>query len=141
MVVEIFSICDAATDFGGKLNLLGTFEGIAAKKAPITRDRCSVAIRMRFAQAESGEHTVRAQLVDKDQKQVGPGMSAKLTVKLPAGRVSIAQNLVLNINNLQFPAFGDYEFQLWVDGVKVSQLPLMVAQAQNSSRLRGTMEN
>lgn len=141
MFVEIFSICDAATDSAGKLNLLGTFEGIAAAKAPVTRDRCSIAVRMRFEEDEVGEHAVQVQVVDKEGKRIGPGMGAKLVVKLAAGRASVAQNLVLNINNLQFPSFGVYELQLWVDGVKKSHLPIIVARAQSASRLRGTMEN
>ena len=141
MFVEIFALCDAATDNAGKLNILGTFEGIAAPKVPVARERCSVAIRMRFLDTETGEHNVTVQVVDQDGKRVGLGMEAKLAVKLPAGRSSAAQNLVLNINNLRFPAFGVYEMQLWVDGVKKGQLPIVVAQAQPASRLRGTMEN
>ncbi|MBK1876079.1 DUF6941 family protein [Pelagicoccus mobilis] len=141
MFVEIFSICDAATDSAGKLNILGTFEGIAAPKAPVSRERCSVAVRMRFVEEEAGEHTIQVQLVDKEGTRIGPGIGAKLNVKFTPGRPSIAQNLVLNINNLQFPAFGVYELQLWVDGVKKSYLPIIVAKTQSASRMRGAMEN
>jgi len=141
MFVEIFTICDAATDISGKLNLLGTFEGIAAPQCPVVRERCSIAARMRFLADEAGEHAIQVRIFDKNAQRIGPGMNAKLNVKVPSGRSSIAQNLVLNINRLQFPAFGLYEIQLWIDGSKLSQLPLIVAQARDASRMRGSMEN
>ncbi|EDY81307.1 hypothetical protein VDG1235_925 [Verrucomicrobiia bacterium DG1235] len=141
MFVEIFSICDAATDYGGRLNLLGAFEGIAASSAPIVRERCSLAVRIRFDASETGSHKLEVRFVDKDGKAVGPKMGANLTVKIHAGRTSGAHNLVLNINRLQFPAFGTYDIQLLVDGEKRSSLPLLVAQTQNRNRLRSSMEN
>ncbi len=141
MFVEIFSICDAATDYGGRLNILGAFEGIAAPSAPILRDRCSLAIRMRFDAAETGEHPVEVRFVDMDGKAIGPTMSAKINVKIHSGRTSGAHNLVLNINGLQFPKFGTYEIQLKVDEVIQSTIPVLVAQTQKRNRMRGSMEN
>lgn len=141
MLVEIFSICDAATDYGGRLNVLGAFEGIAASSAPIVRDRCSLAVRLRFEAAETGRHAVEVRIVDKGGRVIGPTMSASLMTKLLAGRESGAQNLVLNINGLTFPAFGTYRIELRVDGEERSYLPLLVAQAQKRSRTRGAMDN
>lgn len=141
MFVEIFSICDAATDYGGRLNLLGTFEGIASAKAPIVRDRCSVAARIRFEAREAGSHSVSTRFVDEKGEQVMPEMRASLSVKIQGGRTSGAFNFVLNINRLILPKFGLYEIQLWVDGVRQSSIPLLVAQAKERSRLRNPMEN
>lgn len=141
MVVEIFSICDAATDYGGRLNILGAFEGIAASSAPIQRDRCSLAIRMRFEAAETGEHSIDIQFMDADANPVGPRVTAKVNVKVHAGRASGAHNLVLNINGMRFPHFGVYDIQLKVDSVVRSSIPLLVAQTQKRNRQRGSMEN
>lgn len=141
MVVEIFSICDAATDYGGRLNILGSFEGIASSTAPVKRDRCSVAVRMRFEVTETGEHQIEVFFSDKDNKQIGPKMAATIFVKIHAGRTSGAHNLVLNLNGLNFPDFGTYTIQLKVDGEVRSSLPLLVAQTQKRNRLRSSMEN
>lgn len=141
MFVEIFSICDAATDYAGRLNLLGAFEGIAAPSAPILRDRCSIALRIRFDVAETGDHDIEISFLNKDRKVVGPVVRAPIKVKIHAGRESGAHNLVLNINRLQFPDFGTYRITLVVDGEEQSYIPLLVAQTQKRNRMRGTMEN
>lgn len=141
MVVEIFSICDAATDYGGRLNLLGAFEGIAAPKAPIVRDRCSLAVRMRFAREEVGRHAVAVRFTNKEGKQPIPDMKAVLNVKVAEGRESGTVNLVLNINRLTFPDFGTYEIQLFVDEAKQASLPLLVAKAKERKQIRNRMDN
>lgn len=141
MFVEIFSICDAATDYGGRLNLLGAFEGIAAPSAPVTRDRCSIAARIRFTAAETGSHAIEIRFIDSNGQVVGPKMEANILSKVRAGSDSGAHNLVLNINRLKLPAFGNYEIQLCIDGEMRSQIPLLVAQIQKRNRLRNSMEN
>ncbi len=141
MNVEIFSICDAATDYAGRLNLLGAFEGIAAPKAPIMRDRCSLAIRMRFDKAEAGNHAVAVRFFDKDGNMPIPEMKAALNVKVMSGRSTSAFNLVLNINRLTFPHFGVYDIQLFVDDALQASLPLLVAQAKERKQVRNRMDN
>ncbi|MDQ8179716.1 hypothetical protein [Pelagicoccus sp. SDUM812005] len=141
MFLEIFSICDAATDYGGRLNILGAFEGIAAPTAPVQRDRCSLAVRMRFEAAETGPHAIEIRFLDAKGEAVGPSMSATVNVKIHAGRSSGAHNLVLNINGMRFPHFGSYDIQLKVDGEVRGSIPLLVAQTQKRNRMRGSMEN
>lgn len=141
MFVEIFSICDAATDYGGRLNLLGAFEGIAAPSAPVSRERCSIAARIRFEAAETGDHQVEIRFIGPKGESVGPKMKAVIPAKIQAGRDSGAHNLVLNINRLQLPVFGNYKIQLCIDGAVRSEIPLLVAQVQKRNRLRNSMEN
>ncbi|MBC2604996.1 DUF6941 family protein [Pelagicoccus albus] len=141
MIVEILSICDAATDYSGRLNLLGAFEGIASASAPITRESCSIAIRMRFGVLEEGKHLVAVKFVDKDDNTIGPVMNAGISVKMQKGRESGAHNLVVNLNRISFPRFGTYRIQLLVDGEWKSEIPLLVAQARARSRITGAMEN
>ena len=52
MNVELFVLCDAATDYQGKLNILGTFDAIRAKEMPVVYPLCTVALRMRFQKTE-----------------------------------------------------------------------------------------
>ncbi len=43
MQIEIFTLCNAATRYGSdKLNILGTFNIITAKKTPITYPSCAL---------------------------------------------------------------------------------------------------
>ncbi len=130
MKIEIFAICDAATDYGGRLNILGAFEGIASPQEPVIGERCSVATRMRFSSAEEGEHSISVRFIDQDGAAVIPEMNANFPVKMPPGRESMALNLVLNIARIQFNRFGEYEINLFVDGEQKGSLPLTIAQGR-----------
>ena len=55
MRVEVFSLCDAATTDGGKLNLLGAFDAIWVKTMPVVHAQCAIALRVRFSRSERGE--------------------------------------------------------------------------------------
>jgi hypothetical protein len=52
MNIEVYSLCDAATNDTGKLNLLGSFDTIRAKDMPVVHPQCSVALRVRFNSIE-----------------------------------------------------------------------------------------
>ena len=57
MKVEVFCLCDAATDNRGKLNILGTFDQIYSSKMPVVHPACAIALRMRFNKMEEGVHS------------------------------------------------------------------------------------
>ena len=61
MKTEIAAICDAATDQGGKLNMLGVFDYIEAN-LPVVIPRCSIVFRIRYARSEIGKHQLRVTL-------------------------------------------------------------------------------
>ena len=44
MNIEVFSLCDAATNDRGKLNILGAFDTIGLVKLPGVHLQCSVAL-------------------------------------------------------------------------------------------------
>ena len=140
MNLELLAICDAATDYQGRLNMLGVFEGVAAPKAPVIRDRCSIVTRMSFSTEESGAHVLAIRLRNKKGIQLMPEMKAKVSVKVPSNRKSIAVNMVLNINKLKIPEFGEHEIALFLDDVFHSSIPLTVARSVKN-RMRGAMDN
>ncbi len=141
MVVEIFALCDAATDYGGRMNLLGVFELLAAPRLPVVKDHCSVAARLRFDRTGAGLRQVAVRFVNAEGRQPVPDMIAPMQVTVADGRSTSAVNLVLNINGLLLPAFGLYEVQLLVDGRLSATLPLMVAQAKAGRSPRNPMAN
>jgi hypothetical protein len=126
MNVEIFALCDAATDHAGKLNILGTFDSIMSGKLPTVHPHCAVALRMRFSRIESGEHRIRISLVDEDGHAILPNMDASVNIKFGPTGQSLAANLVLNINNLKIEKAGQYSIDLAVDGRLERSLPLLV---------------
>ena len=125
MNVEAFLLCDAATDSNGKLNVLGAFDSVFASTLPTTYPHCAVALRLRMARSELGEHKIALHMVDEDGKHVITPLEGNFRV---AGRndLSNAINLILNIQGLRLTKHGELAIHLLLDGKHVTSLPLHV---------------
>jgi len=129
MNVEVMALCEAANDSQGKLNLLGAFDSIWARAMPAVHAACAVAIRMRFAQTESGEHRVAIHIIDEDGQMAFQPVDGKIQVNVRPEDGSAVANIVLNIHGLRFEHYGEYSVNLMVDGEEAATLPLFVRQA------------
>lgn len=134
MNVELFVLCDAATDYQGKLNILGTFDAIRAKETPVVYPLCTVALRMRFLKTEEGEHKIRISIADEDGNAIIKPVEANINVQFKSTPLtSIATNLVLNLQRLQFPKCSEYSIDLAIDGRHEASLPLFINRIQEHS--------
>jgi hypothetical protein len=133
MDVEAFLLCDAATDQQGKLNVLGAFDNIWAKKVPAIHPSCSVAARVRFAKIEEGNHSVKIQIIDQDGSNIGPKLEGNISVRTAPNLDSSVANLILNIQRLEFKQYGQYRIDLAIDGEIKASLPLRVTEVQNQT--------
>jgi hypothetical protein len=124
MDIEIFTLCDAATESAGKLNILGSFDRIIARQLPTVHPHCAIALRIRFDRIEEGEHRVRINLVNDDGKAVFPGLDGNIKVKLPPDGQSICANMILNLNGLKFEKTGQHSIDLAIDGRHEKSLPV-----------------
>jgi hypothetical protein len=128
MNVEIFTVCEAATDNQGKINILGTFDSIQGSVLPVVRPHCAIAARLRFSKSEEGEHLIKINIVDEDGKPAVPPFETKGDVRFgDIQRTSIAVNMILNLQGLKFASFGEYAVDLTVDGRHAASLPLVVS--------------
>ena len=137
MEIEIFALCDAATDYGGKLNLLGTFDMIQTKQFPATHPYCSVALRVRFERIEEGDHRVRISIVDEDGKSIGPSVDGSIGVKFPPDLLSVCTNMVLNITGMKFEKPSRYSVDLAIDNRHEKSLPLTVSLVEPKPQPQG----
>ncbi len=126
MKIEVFALCDAATDNHGKLNILGTFDQIYAAKMPVVHPACAIAMRLRFDKIEEGSHKVNLQLVNPDGKPVFQNMEGEVNARMGDDIGSVAVNLILNFQHVKFEEFADYQINLAIDDVSMATLPLRV---------------
>ena len=126
MEIETFVLCDAATDYRGKLNLLGTFDTIYAAKLPVVWPHCALALRIRFSRIEEGRHPVRINFIDEDGQAILPPLDGAVEMKFPPGVSTSATNLIINMDRLKLPRMGEYSINLAVDGRQEKTLPLYV---------------
>lgn len=129
MKLEIFTLCEAATVSGGRLNILGAFDRIHSNKTPITHPICAIAIRMRFEKIETGTKRIRISFINADGKPVMPTLEQTCTVKDDKYKLSSILNLVLLIQQIKLNDFGAYSIDLAVDGRLEGSIPVYVIQS------------
>ena len=132
MKVEILTLCDAATDQNGKLNILGTFDTILAPQIPLIYQNCVVAVKMRWEKIEEGKKKVRITFSDVDGKPVIPPLEAEINVQVsgnPQNANTTATNFILNIQQLKLERTGEYAIDLAINGRIEGSLPLYVIPA------------
>ena len=128
MKVEIFTLCDAATtDAAGKLNILGSFDRLNAREAPVTHPQCALALKLRFERLEEGQKRIRIAFVDSDGASVMPTLDTTTQVQFRPDDSSATASLVLVIQQLKLPRFGEYSIDLAVDDRHEASIPLLVS--------------
>ncbi len=130
MNIEVFSLCDAATNDTGKLNILGAFDTIWMAQVPGIHPQCAVVLRVRFGSLERGEHSIAVNFVDADGKHIIPSASGMINVSFPDGQRTGSANLILNIHGLKIEKFGEYSIDLAIDAKNMASLPLFVLPRQ-----------
>ena len=126
MNVQVAVLCDAATDSGGKLNILGAFDTIHAAQLPAVHPQCSIALRVTFEGGEEGAHKLQLTFVNDDGQSVFPGMEIPVQIALPEESHFVTCNFVVNIQQLKFDAPGNYSVDLVLDGKPQASIPLLV---------------
>lgn len=129
METDIFVLCDAAADYQGRLSILGVFDTIMVQKLPASHPFCAVALRIRFARTEEGEHELVLHIVDYDGKMIIPPLNGKFMVQLPNNERHGTINLVLNLQGLTFNTVGEYAVNVSIDKHQIASLPFHVRQA------------
>jgi hypothetical protein len=131
MNFQVAVLCDAATDSGGKLNVLGAFDAIYTQQLPAIHAQCSVALRMTFTNVEEGTHKLRLSFVDEDGKSIMPGIDHPLQVVVPPDAHFVTSNFILTIQQLKFDRHGLYSIDIAVDGRQEASIPLLVKPSQS----------
>ena len=124
MHIEIFSLCDAAAEYAGKLSILGVFDTIWAKQCPIAYPQCAIALRIRFTTIERGDHKIVVHCVDLDGKHMIPPAEGVVSIQFPDDLGSAGTNFILNIQQLKLENFGEHAIRLAIDGREEAILPL-----------------
>ncbi len=132
MNIQVAVLCDAATDYNGKLNLIGTFDTIVAKQMPALHPQCSVALRIIFDKVEEGAHKLKMNFVDEDGRLVMPSIDLPVDVPIPADAGFVSRNFVINIQQLKFERPGMYSIDLAVDGRQEASIPLCVKKLESA---------
>ncbi len=134
MIIQVAVLCDAATDYNGKLNILGTFDTLFTGKLPAVHPQCSVALRIAFERGDEGAHKLKINFVNEDGKLIMPNMEAPMEVALPDAGTFISRNFIINIQQLKLEAAGLYSIDVAVDDRPLTSIPLCVKQVEQPAQ-------
>src|ERR1700744_2222453 len=126
MNIQVFVLCDAATEESGKLNLLGAFDTIIATQIPATHPQCSIALRVTFGNEDEGSHKIRLNFVDADGRFIMPGIDLPAEVVLPGDSHFGTRNFIVTFQQLKFDLPGLYSIDSPIDGKPPASITLMV---------------
>jgi hypothetical protein len=129
MNVAFAVFADAANNTqNGKLNLLGVFQTLHTIAVPCVVPRMSIVIVLRAELGEKGsEHSITIRIRDADGREITQ-LPTLPPVKVPLQdpRPNPEINMILELNNSVFEHFGQYAFEVWVDGQWKHTLELIV---------------
>jgi hypothetical protein len=127
MQLQLATLCDSASDYQGKLCLLGAFDTLCAHQFPVTHPQCSLALRLLFDHEDRGNHEINITLRDESGDEAMPPFTPEIDVNFPPGFVPfVTRNIVLNLQRLRFERAGVYRFHIQMDGEELTTIPLRV---------------
>jgi hypothetical protein len=132
MTIQVAVLCDAAADYNGKLNLLGTFDTIYSPVMPTQHPQCSVAVRIAFDRMEEGPHTLEVSFVDEDGHPIMRSMKLPGEVVFPPEATFASRNFIVNIQQMVFAKEGLYSVNLAMDGSALCSIPLVIKQMEKN---------
>lgn len=122
--VRLAALCDhALVGQDGKVSLLGIFRNISVTGLPAQHPRMFLVAILGL---EAGTHAVVVRLRKPDGGQAGTN-PPEIAVQAVTGQ---DVNVIVELNNLSFGAFGTHRFDLEVDGAVVGTLPVSIVQMQ-----------
>ncbi|MCZ6673276.1 MAG: hypothetical protein O7C75_10100 [Verrucomicrobia bacterium] len=127
-------ICDSASDYHGKLCILGAFDTVWSAKFPSQHPHCTLALRFLFTGSDMGKHDFKVVFVDADGKELLPKGPLKFGIQIgpvPDEQYFLSRNLVVNIQGLPLPEPGQYAFNIHCNGEVISRIPLQAVQGLN----------
>jgi hypothetical protein len=110
-----------------KLNVLGIFDRIVSQNVPAAHPQIYLVVGYKFECTEVGTKDIKIVLIDADG-HVLFSMEGKMDVVAAESGVSRSVSQILRLGNLIFPQFGDYEFQVLINGRIESHIPFTVVQ-------------
>ena len=113
----------------GKLNILGVFDIIHSLEFPAVVNEIQLVMRFEADITERGQQKeVEVRLIN-DQGEELLRLGGQLSVPTTEPGEFIISNQVLVFRGITFPAPGDYQFDIYIDGIRSTGAQLKVVQA------------
>ena len=128
MKVTLAVLADAANRSDtGKLNLLGLFQTIYAASIPAIHPQMYLVLVFKASPGEKGStQKIKLVLSDEDGGIILASPDYSIVVPDDPDVRSPDLNMIINVPNLVLPKFGDYSFEVLLNGSSLTDVPLRV---------------
>ncbi|MFC1901253.1 DUF6941 family protein [Chloroflexota bacterium] len=129
MDVNFAFIADYADNSGGKITAVGLgIDTVYAKSVPARHPLMFAVISIKFSITEIGQKRIGMCLIDQDGHNVIPTLDTIVNVTSPpSGFLYKNHNIVLAMNMIEFPDYGDYSISWLLEGQEIKSIPLKVS--------------
>ena len=124
--VEMFTLCDGATEQDGRISLVGTYESICAASFPCVLPHVTVVLRVRFWPQDGCLHAFRLVLTNPDGKSLGVLVDVMASMQPFTDGRSTACNLIARLQDVQIEAPGEHTLDFYVDDKLEGRLPVSI---------------
>ncbi|MCB1124172.1 MAG: hypothetical protein KJT03_21655 [Verrucomicrobiae bacterium] len=132
-------ICDSASDYNGKLCILGAFDTIWSRKFPNQHPHCTLALRFLFNNSDLGKHDFKVVFVNADGEELLPKGPLRFVIQIgpiPDEQYFLSRNLTLNMQGLPIPEPGQYAFDIYWNEKILARIPLQAIQAPQPPKIK-----
>lgn len=124
MKIELFSLCDGAYNYNGKLTIVGTLNGIAVPQLP-AQIKVSLAMRMRVSQRDVGEKKMLIHFIDPDGKNLPVELAVNLNI-VPTEEQESYITFAAEIQGLPLEKAGHHSVNVSIDSEQIGNYPFNV---------------
>ena len=132
MQVDSAILADFVQENHGKLYITGGgIDTLSVNAVPVRHPSLGIAFRLILSPAELGRsHQLEILLVNADGGRIAT-VTAKIQVDRPSQGTAgwpVSVPLAINIAQIEFPAFGTYQFELMLNNSSIKDIPFRVIQ-------------
>ncbi|MBE7495445.1 MAG: hypothetical protein HS117_10895 [Verrucomicrobiaceae bacterium] len=138
MQLQSATVSDFASDYQGKLCVLGCFDTLCASSFPVVHPQCSLAVRLIFQPEDAGTHEFVIRCLDPDGAECMPPMPAHVEVAFNSTFIPfVSRNIIFTLQRVKFERPGFYRWLLVHQDQTLATIPLRVTQFDGSRGATG----
>ena len=134
MLLRLSVVCESAHERpDGRLDLTGVFQELSAPGFPAMQERMTAVFLIEWEAGEAGRQPLRADMVDTTGRKLLTIQGHTEVEDRSAERAPAQTRLIVDLEQVIFPAAGEYHFELVAAGDVVSACSFYVGQVPSSA--------
>lgn len=118
-------VCDYASfSDNGKINILGIFESIMAKKLPAIHPQMFIVSNISIG--DNGNHEKVIKILSQDNIEISKLNFQLNNIKIPTGKKYLEFGVMGQMNGVKFDNYGTYKIQVLINGVIIGEKELNI---------------